>query len=1188
MSFVELAFGKGLRAKRSPSDATILRDGRQHRTLVDTSGRLTTHGAAYEALSGAPLPVGGYDSSQTPTRVGDVETIRLRGGGAAVVRRFDPASGDFKYTRLGRGFYSQFRTEYVLKIPARFDGTRPNGQPYSRDGYWPVSDPVSLPQGLTPAQRDARLRAHVGAEGGVLAEFSEERVTVRAGALLVAEMTTRPTEDGPQVSVTERRLGATPVACSLLFCEHICPEAFVSVDDHLCCARQIAAVTGKDFFVVCDLLDACGAWRERGATAQMIFEYARRQELGACCLHNDRVIESLPGKRPLAFAILGSHAYFYDTPRVCRALAKRQPHDFERMKREVANHTTPAVSEWLPLPDLAAGLPPAGHYYVDEAEIDEVRGRFLKTGRHPKCVLKDAHSTKALRYTFVRGRDSHKGTLHVHTLPAHAAEIQDWLGALGLGLPYRGEGLPGTAYRVLTALIKRNRERVILTGEQKHELLEGAGYTCALCGERGRLEWDHRERFSESFGAQEFQPLCKACHADKTATEPRLEGDLLASHFETTVWDAYVMSPRPPPLCWKAKAGAVEGCRIADVRRCRKRALEHNIHEVPVFSPLDSVQPTDTVLGDIVYCAREALNPVRDLGYTGPGWMHRCQAEFLLHHGIITWADLPYKLTATGRLPADIFRRPLAQMEAAWPDGGLAKQSVNSMIGLWCLDQAFSYKLHSSEHPGDCPPGALKRITQFEHGAVTDIIVKTRLHTTTSMRPLHDLCMCTEAVRVGQMLYCLKRQRAICYELKTDSVLYRPLKRARTDALETLRFRDLRLRERFEPCGQRRLNEYCSLPLADSEDLVFRVADAVERDLLRMNPKRPARDADYVHRQPVMRELDQEEATRRALAGESLLIEGIAGTGKSHFTMALVEQLRALGKTVAVIAKTHTASQRVNGVTADHWVRRNVMHGAANADVIVVDEVYQIESALWGQLNKVSGRQWLLSGDCNQFAALFDSWRGAPVQEGAFRRSNLLLTMCGCNRLTLTQCRRSDGDLFAWYSSLIHGGARYELDLSTVLAEARARFCLQGPAQYNLCVSHRKRIQLNREANERERRGHPAVLVRAAPNARAQDMWVWPGLRLLGCAGHRRIRNGVLYEVEAVGDDFLTVGEGRLTFPQAIASLRLAYAQTYASCQGTEFSGSLALWDTTNRHFSRRHLFVALSRAKRAEDICVK
>jgi len=49
---------------------------------------------------------------------------------------------------------------------------------------------------------------------------------------------------------------------------------------------------------------------------------------------------------------------------------------------------------------------------------------------------------------------------------------------------------------------------------------------------------------------------------------------------------------------------------------------------------------------------------------------------------------------------------------------------------------------------------------------------------------------------------------------------------------------------------------------------------------------------------------------------------------------------------------------------------------------------------------------------------------------------------------------------------------------------------------------------------------------------------------------------------------------------QAKAWLRLSFAQTYASCQGTEFAGSLGLHDTDSAHFSRRHLFVGLSRAR--------
>ena len=103
----------------------------------------------------------------------------------------------------------------------------------------------------------------------------------------------------------------------------------------------------------------------------------------------------------------------------------------------------------------------------------------------------------------------------------------------------------------------------------------------------------------------------------------------------------------------------------------------------------------------------------------------------------------------------------------------------------------------------------------------------------------------------------------------------------------------------------------------------------------------------------------------------------------------------------------------------------------------------------------------------------------------------------------------------------------------------------------------------------------------------AQNMYVWPGLKLLGCAGSRKIQNGVTYEVTSVSDESITLGDITLPHAQVAASLRLGYCRTYASCQGDEFSGTLALFDTDSRHFSMRHLFVALSRAKRAEDICV-
>jgi hypothetical protein len=105
-------------------------------------------------------------------------------------------------------------------------------------------------------------------------------------------------------------------------------------------------------------------------------------------------------------------------------------------------------------------------------------------------------------------------------------------------------------------------------------------------------------------------------------------------------------------------------------------------------------------------------------------------------------------------------------------------------------------------------------------------------------------------------------------------------------------------------------------------------------------------------------------------------------------------------------------------------------------------------------------------------------------------------------------------------------------------------------------------------------------------------MKIWPGLQLLGCVSSEKkgVRNGCLYTVASIGEGIVKL-EGlpaAFTFEQTTLWLRLSYAQTYASCQGTEFTESLCLWDISHRHFSRRHLFVGLSRAAQGAFICLK
>ncbi len=68
-----------------------------------------------------------------------------------------------------------------------------------------------------------------------------------------------------------------------------------------------------------------------------------------------------------------------------------------------------------------------------------------------------------------------------------------------------------------------------------------------------------------------------------------------------------------------------------------------------------------------------------------------------------------------------------------------------------------------------------------------------------------------------------------------------------------------------------------------SDDLVFRVQAAAESDPLKSNPGLPERFWDLTPPPRVWSLLESEEGERRGTEGGSLLVTGIAGTGKTHY-----------------------------------------------------------------------------------------------------------------------------------------------------------------------------------------------------------------------------------------------------------------------------------------------------------------
>ena len=87
-------------------------------------------------------------------------------------------------------------------------------------------------------------------------------------------------------------------------------------------------------------------------------------------------------------------------------------------------------------------------------------------------------------------------------------------------------------------------------------------------------------------------------------------------------------------------------------------------------------------------------------------------------------------MTATAHYPADTFQKPLHLIEDAWHEARhpeLAKRAVNSLIGLWAIDESFDYRCFSFGHDQDCPTGAFKSTFHYKDGLIHDFISKEKL-----------------------------------------------------------------------------------------------------------------------------------------------------------------------------------------------------------------------------------------------------------------------------------------------------------------------------------------------------------------------------------------------------------------------------------------------------------------------------
>ena len=202
----------------------------------------------------------------------------------------------------------------------------------------------------------------------------------------------------------------------------------------------------------------------------------------------------------------------------------------------------------------------------------------------------------------------------------------------------------------------------------------------------------------------------------------------------------------------------------------------------------------------------------------------------------------------------------------------------------------------------------------------------------------------------------------------------------------------------------------------------------------------------------------------------------------------------------------------------------------------------------------------------------------------------MLFEMAGGYFHELMENRRSDQKIFDFITGL-KVDEDSERDLEGALAEARMLFPVtEQIPDTTLTISHARRVAVNRKVNFATK-SKGAMFIRALPchtsaENRAQDMFLWPGIRLIGCGG--KVARGVFVHVEKLGDTQLELDNGtKLGYDQLHNAVRLAHCLTYASAQGLTLKGRVRL-ETLGVHFTIKHLYVGAFRATSSDllEVC--
>ena len=311
--------------------------------IADQFANLTKAGQYYIDKSKSALPdASGFDRNQPLIHRGPSDYVRVANGKEQKVRTLG-ADGKSNLTALGKRFFKDKFTEYVVHVPVQISGKRANSNNYSRKSTLPVDQlgigMIMIASSLSDSEKLREVKRKVMssllsngngtdyAGRQTVMEVSGELYQIDTdGEWLISSLSTQVDAEG-HVSTDARmreKLGCLRNASAHLpLHEHIIEEAFVMHDDKLCVPRQMAVLLQKSLEVIADSFDellGSSDWRGEGICADELKDWCALRGHPFMFISGGRLIHlhqpTQKRGRCLAAVAYDGHIYFYRSARV--------------------------------------------------------------------------------------------------------------------------------------------------------------------------------------------------------------------------------------------------------------------------------------------------------------------------------------------------------------------------------------------------------------------------------------------------------------------------------------------------------------------------------------------------------------------------------------------------------------------------------------------------------------------------------------------------------------------------------------------------------------------------------------------------------------------------------------------------------------------------------------------------------